>query len=274
MTIQQWLIEASKILSQHDIPSARLDAELILAHTLRKPRVYLHAHSDDALDARHHEIANARLDLRCDRTPLAYIVGHKDFYGRRFKTTPVALIPRPETENFIELLADILPKKLPLVKEKRKLVDVGTGTGILGITAKLEWPELDVTLTDISQHALNLAKQNAEQLGADVAFHRADLLRDYGDSIDIIVSNPPYVDRSWETSPETKAEPDLALYASKDGLALIEQLIDQANSLLKQGGALLLEADDRQHAAIIQYASNRGFKYNESRGLIMYFIKR
>lgn len=273
MTIQEWLKEAVAILTAADIPSARLDAELILAHTLRKPRTYLHAHSDDPLEPRQLEIADARIDLRKDRTPLAYIVGHKEFYGRRFKTSPAALIPRPETEAFIELLDGLLPKNLPLVKEKRKLVDVGTGTGIIGITAKLEWPELDVTLTDISQQALNLAKENAQQLGASVGFHKGDLLRGYGESVDIVVSNPPYVDKSWDVSPETRSEPDLALFASRGGLSVIEQLVGQASELLNSGGAFILEADDRQHAAIIQLAGNHRLTHVRSRGLIMQFAK-
>lgn len=274
MIISEWLHEATKELKKAGISSPRLDAELILAHTIRQPRTYLHAHSDDEIDMRHEDIADARLQLRMERTPIAYIVGHRDFYGRRFKTTPAALIPRPETESFIELLKTIMPTNLPLVKEKRTLVDVGTGTGCIGITAKLEWPELDVTLTDISQQALNLAKQNAKLLGADVHFYKGDLLRGYGAPIDIIISNPPYVDRDWDVSPETNAEPELALYASSSGLALINQLLTQATQLLKPGGSLLLEADERQHAAIIQTAHEQGLKHASSLGLVLHFTQR
>ncbi len=271
MTIKQWLHEATKILHSTDIPSARLDAELILAHTLRHPRTYLHAYPDANIDPRQAEIADARLELRRERTPLAYIIGHKEFYGRKFKTTPAALIPRPETEAFIELLAEIMPTSLPLIKEKRTLVDVGTGTGAIGITAKLEWPELDVTLTDISQQALSLAKQNAALHGAEVAFYKGDLLRGYSSKIDIIVSNPPYVDKSWAVSPEAHTEPELALYASNNGLAIINTLLAQAAQLLKPHGSFLLEADERQHAAIIQQAHRQGLQHVTSRGLVMRF---
>lgn len=274
MTIQEWLTEAVDLLKAKDIPSARLDAELILAHTLRESRTYLHAHPDQELDDRQEDIASARLELRLDRTPVAYIVGHKEFYGRRFKTTPAALIPRPESETIIEVLQAILPTTLPLVKDSKRLVDVGTGTGCIGITAKLEWPELDVTLTDISQHALTLAKQNASLLKADVAFHKGNLLRGYNTPLDIIVANLPYIDKQWEVSPETHAEPELALYATDDGLFLIKQLIDQAVELLRPQGSLILESDIRQHAAIIQFASARGLQHQESRGLITHFIKR
>lgn len=271
MTIEQWLAAATNELKVDGIDSARLDAELILAHTLRESRTYLHAHGDQELTDRQEDIADARLQLRLERTPIAYIVGHKEFYGRRFKTTPAALIPRPETEAMIELLKAIVPKNLPLVKEKRTLVDVGTGTGIIGITAKIEWPELDVTLTDISQQALNLAKQNAAMLGTDVHSYKGDLLRGFGTLVDIIVSNPPYVDRAWDVSPETRAEPELALYATNNGLALINQLLVQSSELLKPGGSLLLEADERQHAAIIQAAKEQGLRHVSSLGLILHF---
>ena len=193
MTITEWLAQATYELKSADIESARLDAELILAHTVRQPRTYIHAHGSDELNPRHEDIANARLELRLDHTPVAYIVGHREFYGRKFKTTPAALIPRPESEDFIELLATIMPKNLPLVPTTLHLVDVGTGTGCLGITAKLEWPELQVTLIDISRHALNLAQENATELHADVSVIKGDLLRGYVGHIDIVIANLPYV---------------------------------------------------------------------------------
>lgn len=274
MTIDVWIKEASDELRSAGIDSARLDAELILAHTIREPRTHLHAHGDQELSDRQQDIADARLQLRLDRTPVAYIVGHKEFYGRRFKTTPAALIPRPESESMIELLAEIMPKTLPLVKDSKKLVDVGTGTGCLGITAKLEWPELDVTLIDTSTQALALAKQNASLLGAEVHTLQNDLLRAYGSPVDIILANLPYVDRAWDVSPETHAEPDLALYAADDGMALIRQLINQAEQLLAPGGTIILESDERQQAAIIQLAGEHGLRHQATLGLATQFIKK
>lgn len=273
MTISEWLRDAANELQKVNIPSARLDAELILSHTIRQPRTHLHSHQDDELSTRHEDIANARLELRIAHTPVAYIVGHKEFYGRKFKTTPAALIPRPESEVIIELLADIIPKNLPLVPTDIHLVDVGTGTGCLGITAKLEWPELDTTLTDTSRHALNLAKENAKMLHADVKIVRGDLLRGYIGPIDIIIANLPYVDKAWDVTPDTHAEPDEALFASDNGLSLIKQLVSQASLLLRAGGHLLLESDLRQHATIIAYAKDSGFKLVQTQGLITQFIR-
>lgn len=273
MTINEWLDEATKELHDNGIASARLDAELILSHTLRESRTYLHAHGDEILDDKHEDIANARLELRLEHTPVAYIIGHKEFYGRRFKTTPAALVPRPESETIIDLLKEIIPRNLPLLPEKLRLVDVGTGTGCLGITAKLEWPELDVTLTDNDTHALNLARENATLLQADVRTLKNDLLRAYGVPLDIIVANLPYVDHKWEVSPDTQAEPQNALFAADNGLALIKRLLEQATLQLKPGGHILLESDPRQQHKIIEFAKKLGFKHLRTDGYITSFSR-
>jgi release factor glutamine methyltransferase len=271
MTIDSWLDEATRMLRDAGIESARLDAELILGHTIREPRTYLHAHGDEILSDKHEDIAAARLQLRLDHTPVAYIIGHKEFYGRRFKTTPAALIPRPESETIIELLDDIIPKNLPLIPEKLSLVDVGTGTGALGITAKLEWPELNITLIDNDIHALNLAKENGQLLQADIRYLKNDLLRAYGAPIDIIIANLPYVDRSWDVSPDTQAEPDNALFASDGGLTLIKQLLEQATLQLKPSGHILLESDPRQQLKVIEFAKSLGFRHLQTEGFITVF---
>lgn len=272
-TIEGWLAEASDLLSKAGIESARLDAELILAHTLRKSRTYLHAHTDDVLDDRRKDIADVRVILRVEHTPIAYIVGHKWFYGRQFKTTPAALIPRPESETIIDIIDGLITKNLSILPEQIHLVDVGTGTGCIGITAKLEWPQLDVTLTDTSTHALNLAKENAKILDADVHFVKANLLHGYATPLDIIVANLPYVDKKWKVSPETEAEPQDALFAPDNGLFLIKKLIEQAESLLKTDGHLVLESDRRQHEAIIAYAKQHKLKHAHTEGLITHFVR-
>jgi release factor glutamine methyltransferase len=253
--INDWLRSATEDLESVGIESAHLDAEIILAHTLNRPRTYLHAHDDATIDARTEEIANARIALRTDRIPIAYIIGHKDFYGRRFKVTTATLIPRPESEILIETITEVLPKNLSLFpNETIRLVDVGTGTGILGITAKLEHPELDVTLLDISLPALKVAETNAKRLEADVKTIKSDLLESYPFRPSIIVANLPYVDRDWERSPETDSEPELALFAGDGGKALINKLLIQAASRLEPNGILILEADPVQHADIIKNA--------------------
>jgi release factor glutamine methyltransferase len=270
LAINDWLRRATTELADVGISSAKLDAEIILAHTIRRPRTYLHAHGDEPLTDRWREIADARLRLRLNRTPVAYIIGHKEFYGRRFQVTPATLIPRPESETIIELLKEYALHAQPLLDEPlRRLVDVGTGSGCLGITAKLELPELDVTLLDVSQHALVVAEANAKALEADVTIVRSDLLSNYPLSADYVLANLPYVDTSWERSPETNYEPALALFADDQGLALIAKLLKQLPGHLAPDGLLLCEADPRQHPAIIKLAKQYGLSHRETRGFIV-----
>jgi release factor glutamine methyltransferase len=270
LAIKDWLRHAASQLTEVGISSAKLDAEIILAHTLRQSRTFIHAHDDELLSPRQQEIADARLQLRLDRTPIAYIVGHKEFYGRLFRVNPSTLIPRPESETIITLLKELTSQTaIPLDKTPVRLVDVGTGTGCLGITAKLEIPELEVSLVDISRHALNMAEINAKQLHADVAIIRSDLLLSYPMTADYIIANLPYVDTEWERSPETNYEPALALFADDAGLALIKKLIAETPLHLKTGGYLFLEADPRQHAAIITAAKAHGLSLVKIRDFIV-----
>ncbi|MBB1559324.1 peptide chain release factor N(5)-glutamine methyltransferase [Candidatus Saccharibacteria bacterium] len=261
MNISAWLDQAARQLREIGVDSARLDAELILANTLRKNRTYLHAHPESNIDPRRVDIANARLRLRLERVPLAYILGYRDFYGRRFTVSPQVLVPRPESEAIIELLKEL--------DVSGKLLDIGTGSGCLGITAKLKIPKLNVILSDISQPALRVARQNAEKFQADVALIKSNLLRAVPGKFDIIIANLPYVDRSWQRSPETNHEPALALFAKDEGLALIYQLIDQLPAHLSPGALVFLEADPRQHGAIIAYAGSRQLRHNLTRGFIV-----
>ena len=263
MTISEWIHDATKELANDAIPSPRLDAEIILAHTLKHPRTYLHAHGDETISPRNEDIANARIDLRLDNVPIAYIIGHKEFYGRRFQVNPSVLIPRPESEQLITQLKQLLPATtaLPGLAPKR-LVDIGTGSGCLGITAKLEFPELDIAITDTSRHALAVATKNARLLGAELEAFTSDLLAEYPYSPDIVVANLPYVDKNWDfLSPELASEPSEALYANDGGLAIIKRCIEQVASRGKTGTLLLLEADTRQLDTIVSYA--RAYKFKE-----------
>lgn len=269
--INEWLRAAAAEISALGIDSARLDAEIILAHTLRKPRIFLHAHGDEPLSLREYEVANARLQLRLDRVPIAYIIGHKEFYGRSFRVTTATLIPRPESEVMIELLDELL--RQPGSFAYKSLVDVGTGSGCLGITAKLEYPDLAVTLLDVSNYALKVAEQNAKSLSADVTILRSDLLKRYVLQADIILANLPYVDASWEVSPETRHEPSLALFADKNGRDLIEKLIPQAASHQPAHGLLLIEADPWQHSALISVAGDHGYSHLQTREYIIALTK-
>lgn len=255
MIISEWLKIVTKSLKTANIPSARLDAELILANTLRKNRTYLHAHLDEEIDPRRFDIANARLDLRLDRVPIAYILGYKEFYGRRFTVSPSVLIPRPESEDLISLFLELTASEIA----EKVLIDVGTGSGCLGITAKLERSNLSVILSDISKPALNIAEKNANALNADVHIQQQSLLNGQLKPVDYIFANLPYVDKNWDVSPELQYEPEIALFAEDEGLKLILQLISQTPRCLTSEGLLFIEADPQQHNRIIDKAVKNGF---------------
>lgn len=268
LAINDWLANSTSQLSEIDIPSARLDAEIILAFSLGKDRTYLHTYPDQIIDGTVLEIANKSLDLRIKRTPIAYIIGRKEFYGRQFAVTPATLIPRPESETIIDILKTINDSSKPL-----ELVDVGTGSGCLGITAKLEFTNLNVTLIDISDEALKIAAKNATNLAADVNIIHSDLLKKCAVKPDIIIANLPYVDRNWDRSPETNYEPKLALFADDSGQSIIKELISEAKNILNTGAHLIIEADPDQHQSLIEHAVKNNFTKTQQLDYILDFTK-
>lgn len=211
------------------------------------------------------------LEKRLNRMPVAYITGTKEFYGRRFIVTPSVLIPRPESETIIDLLRQILATNLST--SSPQLIDVGTGSGCLGITAKLEFPFFDVTLSDISEKALSIARLNAKNHKAMVDILKSDLLQKYKNKPDIIVANLPYVDAKWKRSPETNFEPDLALFANNHGLSIVKKIIVQASKIQNAGNYLIIEADPIQHKSLIEYAKKYHFKKEYLENYVIGFKK-
>lgn len=266
-TIKQWIERATDALLAADIASASLDAGLLLADAFGKDRTWLLAHSDETIPHSFHESLERNLARRAAREPLAYIRGYKEFYGRNFAVSPDTLVPRPETETMIELLT-------PLVSDGEKLLDVGTGSGAIAITAKLDYPGLIVEAVDVSKEALVVMLQNTETFGLDINTYQSNLLQECGDTYDIICANLPYVDKTWDVSAETHTEPDLALYAADGGLELIKRLIKQATNHIPPHGYLLLEADPRQHDEIRTYGHDHSFDWYKTEDYIVVLQKR
>ncbi|HSX28068.1 MAG TPA: peptide chain release factor N(5)-glutamine methyltransferase [Candidatus Saccharimonadales bacterium] len=261
INLHKWLHQATSSLQQAGVTSARLDALVLLADELGTNKAWVLAHPDEALSPQQLTRLADKLTRRAQRMPMAYIRGHQEFYGREFVVTPQVLIPRPESEALVDSLLT-LPRTA-----HDTLLDVGTGSGALAITTKLERPDLHVMATDVSADALKVARQNATNLKADVSFAIRDLLHGVAaHSLTYIVANLPYVARSWERSAETNFEPALALFADDDGLALITTLIAQATQALSPKGWLLLEADPRQHTRIAELAKQHGFAVTASQG--------
>lgn len=266
-TIKSWLLQSSRDFLQAKIPSPHLDAELIMRHILKKDSTWLVAHDDKIIPKEDLQKLEFCKLQRLARTPIAYIVGKKEFYGRDFYVTKDTLIPRPESEDILEILKNINSQK-PI----DSLIDVGTGSGVLGITAKKEFKIPEVILIDVSIKTLLVAEKNAKNLKTKVILKNSSLLRDFNDISGIVVANLPYVDKSWETSPETEHEPSLALFANQNGLELIDTLIQQTKTKMTEGD-LILESDLRQHQEIILKAEKAGFSHIQTIGLCQHFSK-
>lgn len=253
MTICDWLKNAAKNID-------RLDAELILAHFLNDvDRSYLISHSDEELQDT--SAIDSYVARRAESEPLAYILGYREFYGRRFFVTPDVLIPRPETETIINIVKDLKPEKI---------LDVGTGSGCIAITCALE-TDATVDAVDISDDALRIAQKNAAHHGAKVNFHKSNLLNDFQPEPNtLIIANLPYVDTNWDWLDHQSLdhEPSLALYAEQQGLELIYKLIDQCP---ENATSLILEADPCQHDAIIEYARKHSLALEKQDSFILYF---
>ncbi len=218
-------------------------------------------------------------NMKIDKCPIAYKRGYQDFYGRDFLVTSDVLIPRPETEQLIDLVLKMTGKPyLPGVKptdsvlpSNPSILDVGTGSGCIAITLKLQIPEADVSACDFSDEALDIARANARKLGARVDFYKSDLLKSMRGVPDIIVANLPYVDESWEWLDKEALgyEPKMALYAKDGGCEVIMRLIVQA--MERNIKFLVLESDPSQHDRIFNFASNYHYQLIETIGYIQRF---
>ena len=269
-SVDVWLAAAAAQLRTAGIASSRLDSELLLSHVLQQPRHWLHAHGDSILLHEQHMQAEQLLTRRLRYEPLAYLVRHKEFYGRDFVVSPAVLVPRPETEQMIALLLQLIQPT------QHTIADVGTGSGILAITAQLELSQCQVDAYDVNLEALAIARHNSKQHGTtSVHFIQSDLLAAAQQRYDVILANLPYVNPTWQRDDrETAHEPALALFAEDDGLALISTLLAQTEQWLTPSGLLLLEADPCQHSRIIARAAAHQLTHVRSEGYALAFAKQ
>lgn len=246
-TIGRLLQWTADYLKQHGCETPRLEAEVLLAHARGCKRIELYTSFADPADESLRTKFRELIRRRAEGVPVAYLVGHREFYSLDFVVTPDVLIPRPETEllvlQSIEFLKTLLPRDQPL-----QVADVGAGSGVVAITIARQVPATRVQAIDISSTALSVALQNAERLGvADrVELVESDLFASVPAEprFDLIASNPPYVSaQEFANLPrDVKAyEPELALLAGESGTSVIERLLPQAAARLKPGGSLLLE---------------------------------
>ncbi len=237
MTLHTALLQGAALLEQARVPASRLTAEVLLAHAIRRDREYLYAHPEETLTETGWIHYGRYLHQRLNGMPTQYVTGRQEFYGRMFRVTRDVLIPRPETEHVVEAA-------LGRIAAGALVLDVGTGSGALAATLALE-TRCRALASDISAQALAVARANAARLGAEVAFLEADLLEPFAArSLDVIVSNPPYVAISERESlqPEVRDfEPAAALFSGPTGLECYERIVAGAAAVLRPRGWLLLE---------------------------------
>jgi release factor glutamine methyltransferase len=254
--VREALDSAVIALGAAGVDTPRLDAEVLLAHALGIDRLAMLADGRATVQGPSVRVFQDAVRRRSvGREPVAYITGVKGFRHLDLHVDGRVLIPRPETETLVEAALG-LPRSA-------RVVDVGTGSGAVALALKDERPDLAVTATDVSEDALAVARANAERLGLDVQFVRADLLEGAGE-IDAVVSNPPYVEDGADLPPEiARHEPAQALYAGLDGLAVVRRLVAQAGAL--EAAFLAVEVGAGQALAVEELARAAGYGRTERR---------
>jgi len=263
-TIRDVLDWATKDFGARGIDSPRLDAELLVARALGVDRIELYLDLGRPLLEEERGAIRELLIRRREREPVAYIVGHRDFYGRRFSVTPDVLIPRPDTETLVEHALRLIPADVPL-----RVADVGTGSGAIAISIAAERPRVQVVATDVSQEALLVASSNALAMGVSdrIQFEEANLFGHEG-SFDLVLSNPPYVraaDIPHLQEEVRDYEPSTALSGGEDGLDVVRALISRAAEVTVTGAQMLVEIGAGQARAVEAIANESAtWQYNST----------
>lgn len=252
MLLRNALQAAIARLTAENVPSPRMNAEMLLMFTLNCDRAHLYAHPERELTAEEQSRYDEALTQRSKGVPAQYITGHQEFWGLDLIVSAAVLIPRPETEHLIETVLRLAgPLKSPII------ADVGTGSGAIALALAKELPNAEIHATDNSPAALEIAEANAARLQLEfrksnqhaperrLFFHDTDLLRGLeAKAFDLVVSNPPYVGESEEDEVQLevrKFEPRNAVFAGPSGVEVIEKLIPAAHGVLKPGGYLVME---------------------------------
>jgi len=264
MTVLEALNWATGYLRDHGIENPRLNGELLLARSMHLSREELYIRLHNQIGEGERKTLKGLIRRRVSGEPLQYILGHQEFWSFNLKVDPRVLIPRPETEHLVEeallSLTKIPSKKIPSVLE------LGTGSGAIAISLAREVKNIFLVATDLSDEALMVARENAQQAGLSdkIEFLRGDLLDPFhpGEAFDLILSNPPYLSDSeiGDLSREVRDhEPIIALKGGTNGLEFYQRLISQLPSYLKRGGWILLEVGNHQASSVSQMIEAEGW---------------
>ena len=254
---------AQALAQAHTLGLARIDAQLLLLHTVGRPdagRAWLLAHDTDAMDDTVHTQFIALCQRRLAGEPVAYLTGRKEFYGLPLQVDARALDPRPDTETLVDWALEVIA---PLASPR--VVDLGTGSGAIALALQSQRADAQVLAVDASTDALAVAQANAERLGLPVQFQPANWLAGVEGPFDAIVSNPPYIPSADPHLAALTHEPLQALASGADGLEDIRTIIAQAPAHLTPGGWLLLEHGYDQADAVQGLLRAQGFAQVQSR---------
>ena len=263
MTVLEVLRSSTEYLKKHNIDNPRLNAEHLLAHVLGRTRMELYLEFEHTLNEA--ELAPLRevVRRRGQGEPLQHLLGTVEFCGLTFVCDQRAIVPRPETEELVELLESRIENR------ESRIVDIGTGSGVIALTLAAKFPETEVYALDLSEDALALARSNAERLGLTerVHFFKSDLLQNISERFDLIVANLPYIsmqDRQ-SLSSEVLHDPAIALFGGTRGDELIRDLIEQAPPHLQPNGLLALEVGAGQSELLREFLVEKNFHDIESK---------
>ena len=260
MTVLEVLQSTTGYFQKRNIDSPRLNAEHLLAHVLGRKRIDLYLEFERRLPESELKPLRELVKRRGSGEPLQHLLGTVEFCGRSFRCDKRALVPRPETEQLVELLVSLFKSEIAY----SRMADVGTGSGVIGLTLAAEFPKAQIVGTDISEDALMLARENAVRLDLldRVQFLRSNLLKNVQPDFDVIVANLPYVsteDRQ-NLSREVLHDPEVALFAGARGDELVRQLIAQAPSWLRPGGMLAMEIGIGQSEALVAALTEKNYR--------------
>lgn len=271
MNIETWLSSSEQTLQKAGIATARLDCLVLLEDATTKDRSWLLAHLETEVKGPTLAKLDEQIERRSKHEPLAYIRGKSEFYGREFKVTPYTLQPRPETETMITLLktTDVRVRLL-------RVVDMGTGSGCIAVTTKLEMPGLEVMATDVSDECIEVARQNAKKLDADVAFYHGNLLEPVSTLCTpntALLCNLPYVPNSHTINQAAMQEPELAIFGGDDGLDLYRELFEQIKTFDLSPKLIMTESLPFQHHNLALIARNYDYVLGKTDDFIQIFVR-
>jgi release factor glutamine methyltransferase len=258
MTVLEVLQATTAYLKKRNVENPRLNAEHLMAHALGRKRIELYLDFERALTETELAPLRGLVKRRSEGEPLQHLLGTVEFCGLTFLCDKRALVPRPETEQLVELVESRIENR------ELRIVDVGTGSGVIALSLAAKIPEAKILGLDVSEEALALAQENAARLNLSerVQFLKRRLLENVEDAFDLIVANLPYIsiqDRPT-LSPEVLHDPEVALFAGAQGDELVRELIDQARFRLGPGGVLALEIGLGQSEALLSALAEKNYR--------------